>query len=440
MRNLIGRREFVGRAATAAMVPFALGGRLGTAQGFNRYFSAGLSDGMFRTIKIAENYEVPTFPREEFKRRWQALQKAMSSKNLDCLLIRNSFDLRYTVGVSGMMSDACICILPQRGNPSLIMPENMMFGYAREILSSPDLEIIEQSSRVPLGTAIKKIKELGFEKGTIGTERVQEMSISTYNQLLKELPDVKFVDCGDVFLACTRIKSPAEVEFCRKSVENGEKALMAMASVARPGVPEREVLGACMGSLVSSGAEIGQGINFNSAHWPSPRAKGQAYPYVTECTERKLQKGDFINVELYSSYAGYSSFVSEPIFLGKPPEDFVKRFELSKGMLRVSSELLRPGHTQKDIDDKVAEYLTSASGQKFVNSIDDMGRPSLVDYKNTAPGSAKLLNEVLPGEVIAIAPMSFWDRGPNHLVSDTYLTTTGAPEKLSRLPVEIIVV
>jgi Xaa-Pro aminopeptidase len=405
--------------------------------------SAGVSGGALHSIKIADKYEIPTFSKEEFKRRWLSLQQSMGSKNVDCLVIRDLFDLRYVSGVAGMMADACICLLPQRGNPSLIMPSGVMLGYAHEILPVPDLEIIEPAGMGSMDAMAAKLKALGLEKGTLGIDYISELSHSRYSQLQKKLPDANFVEAGSIFLASVRIKSFEEMEYCRKSLENGEKAFMAMVNTARPGVTMREVFGACMGSLATSGSDIDQGPLWGTAHWPSARPTGSAYPSFTGGSEHKLQKGDFIYMELYSAYAGYYSFVSEPIFMGKPPADFVRRFELNKGMLRISSELLRPGHTQRDIDDKVAEYLSSELGEKITNDIDEQGRPSLIDYKNMSPiahRADKLLKEILPGEIIALAPLSFWDRGPNHLVSDTYHTTDGAPEKISKLPVQIYAV
>ena len=427
-------------AASAAVGPLFLGGKLGAAQGFHHTMSAGMDGGRFHSIKIADNYEIPMFSKAEYKRRWQSLQQSMGNQNLDCLVIRDTFDLRYVSGVAGMMASASICLLPQRGNPILIMPSGMMFGYAHEILPTPDLEIIEPAGMGSMDAAAAKLKELGLEKGTLGVDYISELSHTFYTQMQKAFPDAKIVESGAIFLASVRIKSAEEMEVCRKSLENGEKAFMAMVNTAKPGVTVREVFGACIGSLTSSGSDLDEGPLWGTAHWPSARPTGSAYPSFTGSTERKLQKGDFIYMELYSAYAGYYSFVSEPIFLGKPPEDFVRRFELNKGMLRISSELLRPGHTQKDIDDKVAEYLSKELNEKITNDIDTAGRPSLIDYKNMSPiahRANKLLKEVLPGEVIVIAPLSFWDRGPNHLVSDTYFTTEGAPEKISKLPVQI---
>ena len=366
----------------------------------------------------------------------------MAPKNLDCVFIRDKVDLHYVTGVSGIMAEACICLLPPQGNPILIMPEskNMMYGYAYDVLPVPELEVIPEPTKVSTGTSIRKLKELGLGKATIGIDHIQDLPYSVYTQLLKELPETKLVDAGDIFVDCSKVKSPEEVEYCRKAVENGEKALLAIANAAKPGVTERELLGACFGSLLSSGSDILDYVYYNTAHWPSPRAEGLAYPYVSVGTERKLQTGDIIDLELYSSFCTYLSFVSEPIFLGKPPADLVKRVEINKEVLRISSELLRPGHSQKDIDDKVAAYLSSALGQKIVNSVDSVGRPSLIDYKDLTHGSSKLLNEIVPNQVIAVAPLAFWDHGPNHLVADTYLTTERAPVKLSKLPAEIIVV
>ena len=431
MSRMVRRREFIGKAASATMVPFLMGKGMGIAQGNHSYSSPGLPEGMSKGIMIGEKYEVPTFSKEEFKRRWQALQRLMTSQQIDSLLILSPPDLRYVANLANGRTEEYYCLLPQKGDPSLFIPWGELYCYMTDI--SPVPEIVNAG----IAAVVKKIKDLGLEKSTLGVASLQEIRHNTYASLQKELPEASFVEASEIMVTCCRVRSEPEIAFFRKSQEIGEKAFSAMVNAAKPGVTDKEVLSACVGTLISAGADMNTMIMYNHSHWPNPRPDTThfAYPYHTGTTERKLQKGDIVGFELYSSYGGYYSDICLPISIGKPSPDYVERFELSKGMIRVARDLLRPGSTQADLDAKLSEYVYSQLKRKI---------DIYTDFKNMVPFPRSMedtkVRVIQPGMVFVLAPTSFWDRGPNHCCGETYLTTEGAAERLGSLPTEIAVV
>ncbi len=430
MGQMIGRREFVGKAASVAMAPLVLGD-LGMAREGNVY-SLGLPGAAFNAIRIGEKYQVPTFSREEYERRWRALQQLMEARGIDCLLVINPFDLRYVANVFGGRFDEedYPCLIPRKGAPSLFIPWSELYFYMQDI--SPVPEIVSASDAV--AKAAKKIKDLGLEKGTIGIDSLGAIRYSSYALLAKELPEARFVEASEMLVECWQVKSEAELECFRKSHENGEKAFRVMVDTAKPGVTDREVLGAAFGTIISAGSGWDNRILHNISHWPETRQANANYPYYMGVTERKLQQGDIINWEFYTSYAGYTSDVCLPISIGKPNPDFVERYEICKEMIRIAREMLRPGHTKEEIDAKVTEFCSSKLKP---------GEKASIDFKNfcpvpNRPGST--LKTVQPGMVIAIVPITTWNKGPRHICAETFVTTNGEPQRIGNLPLEIAVV
>jgi len=429
---MMGRREFVGKAASAAMAPLVMGRDLGMSGECNIYSLAGFPGATFNAIRIGDKYQVPTFSKEEYERRWQALQALMESKGVDCLLVINSFDLRYVANVFGGRFDEedYPCLIPRKGAPSLFVPWSELYFYMQDI--SPVPEIVSASDSV--ARAAKKIKDLGFEKGTIGIDSLGAIRHSSYALLAKELPDARFVEAGEMLVECWQVKSEAEIECFRKSHENGEKAFRVMINTAKPGVTDREVLGAAFGTIISAGSDWDNRILHNISHWPETPQGDANYPYYMGVTERKLQIGDIINWEFYTSYAGYTSDVCLPMSIGKPHPDYVERYEICKEIVRIARELLRPGHTKEEIDSKVKEFCSSKLKP---------GETASIDFKNfcpvpNRPGST--LKTVQPGMVIAIVPVTTWNKGPRHICAATYVTTKGEPQRIGSLPLEITVV
>jgi len=437
MRQMIPRREFFGKAASVAIAPLMLGRGAGTPNASNDYLSAGIPSEVFKMIQIGEKYQAPTFSKEEYKRRWQTLQRSMEAKKADCLMILDPHDLRYVANLfGGRDEDDYPCLITLKSEPSLFIPWPEVYYYIVEISPIPEIVNADNSSMME---AAKKIKQLGLEKGTIGIDSLDGIRYKSYALLQRELPEAKFVEASDIVLECWQIKSEAEIELFRKSQEIGEKAFRAMTQTAKAGVTDREVMGAALGALISAGADMDTRIMHNISHWPEPspysaRNFALSHPYYMGGTERKLQKGDIIGFELYSSYGGYTSDVCLPISIGEPHPDYVMRFEICKEMVRIGQGLLRPGHTQADIDSKLTEYLSSQLKTKTT---------AITDYKNFCPipnRGDRTLKSIRPGMVIAITPVTIWNGGPNHLCAETFVTTQEEPQRIGNLPLEIAVV
>jgi len=439
MNRVFGRREFVGAAASVAAA--CLMPEVGhcTAELKDSYTSA--------SIMIGKKYAVPSFSPEEYRRRWRVLQELMGKREIECLLIMEPRSIHYVANLPGYREeDDNFCVVPAQGTPSLFLAWGELYCYAQDISAIPEIVSLSTlfskekaasgSSDNSLGPLVEKIRNLGLEKSTIGVDSLtSRMKVSTFTALQKEFPSARFVDASELLVSCCMVRSDEEIGFFRRSREIGERAFLAMVHAAKPGVTEKQLLGACVGSLISDGADMQTRIMHTIAHWPDPRsASNYAYPYHQGGTERKLQKGDIVLMELYSSYSGYYSDVCLPIAVGKPPQDFIERFEICKEMIDAARSVLRPGKTQDEVDAAVMSCLTSKlKRQVDIRSVADL-KPFAIE-----PGHG-IKGELKPGMVINVPPKTTWDQGPNHICGETLITTAGTPEKIGNLPIEIAIV
>src|SRR5262245_57574243 len=65
------------------------------------------------------------FPRDEYESRWEKMQRAMREHNLDALILTAPGNYRYFTGHRtpfwAIRDRLRICVLPQSGEPSLLM-------------------------------------------------------------------------------------------------------------------------------------------------------------------------------------------------------------------------------------------------------------------------------------------------------------------------------
>lgn len=396
-------------------------------------------------ILYHKELQIPMFSEEEIKRRWRAIRRLMLLRQLDCLLITSSSPGFEYVSSVGMQRGDGYCLLPLHGDPMAEWPHDAESYAAHYISWIPEKGPIVTGPTAavtrpfvldggPMKTTtnpvyrqvapiVKKIKTLGLENGTLGIDSMSGISATLFTVLQKELPGVNWVDADEIVAACMRISSPAELEFYRKANEIAEKGFGAMANIARPGITERELHGACVGAMVAAGGSASN-IMFYSTPWP----RNDNYPQRYGGNERILQKGDIILGEINGSFGGYSGVVVKPISVGKPSDDFIKHFEISKKIYYFTRDLIRPGITRPEIEAKVTEFVNSSLKYK-------------TDYAFTGiriGGPGYYLGELQAGMIVSHHPGTRdIINGPTHLCGGNCVVTSDGAEELGNLLIEI---
>jgi Xaa-Pro dipeptidase len=394
-------------------------------------------------VTTGKEWQIPVFTEEEGMRRWKKIRERMGAREIDCLVISGHTgnskacyaDMRYVTNFINWSDDE-YCVFPFRGEPTFIayMPQHQYWvekvSWVKDVITCSGSDF----ARAPGIDIVKKIKSLGMEMGTIGISNKRTMPAYTYEYLVNELPDALIVEAGDILRDCRRIKSPAELEYVRKSGECADLGFKAMADIAGVGITDYDLAAECEAAMIKAGAEVGSFTLFNSKRWPH----GWGFPQGG--TYRKLAKGDVILNEITPNYGGYTVQLCRPISIGKPTDDFLEMFEIHKGMYRIGRENFRAGNYVNDIDAKVREYALSK--RLFSRAT---GGFQHLDSLNADPNFDL---ELKPGMVYEIHP---WTNPPEadmkarrghmgHILGDGQIVTDGEPECVSKVPIEVTVV
>ncbi|HZS00896.1 MAG TPA: M24 family metallopeptidase [Chloroflexota bacterium] len=291
---------------------------------------------------------IPIFDLAERDRRWARLRQAMVAAGLDCLVgFPNSghWDqfqaaVRYITQIGGNTTEAAV-VFPLAGEvTAFVRGPNEVAWWGSQSAWIPDLRATGRSWAPPV---IARLRELGLARARIGicglsgSPRAPEGLVASgiVDALRAELPDARFSSATELVADVRAVKSPAELAFLREAVRVAEAAAATMVATARPGVPEREVFGAMLRTIVVEGGEI-----MAMLHWGAGPEPPWPHRLVTN---RVLQAGDVINNEIEAKWSGYVGQVVQPMVLGEPPRELAAMYAASRATFEALCAAMRPG-------------------------------------------------------------------------------------------------
>jgi Xaa-Pro aminopeptidase len=204
---------------------------------------------------------------------------------------------------------------------------------------------IWQHGNDPLQMTLERLRELGVKPGSrVGVEMGNwYLKASTYHDLVKALPEVRFVDVTDEILKLRTIKSPAEIDFMRQAAKFSDIGFAALVDALKPGVSEAQLLVGAQSAMILAGSEyptlpfiIGSGPRSGLFH---------AVP-----TARRVEAGDPVMVELTGSMKRYNSNIVRTIVAGKASTGLKELWQIVTESFWRPFELIRPGTPVSEID------------------------------------------------------------------------------------------
>jgi Xaa-Pro aminopeptidase len=233
----------------------------------------------------------------------------------------------------------------------------------------------------------------------------------------------KILVVDDLLLRLRLIKSPAEVDRIRKSTQIIDKTVMELAQSLRLGMGRLELTQEAKYRMIRNGAE---GVDHITM------AFGTANPEIA--LDEPLEKDQIVTLDLGAVYQGYVSDNRRLVFTGSVPEALK---ELHKKLCWIVAEMgkaLRPGKTFAEVHAYAAElYAKMGIDPMYLHVGHSLGlqvEERWIMSDDPTP--------VEPGMVLNIELYSPSDEGVMIGDEETFLVTSGEPEKLSSLPVDII--
>jgi Xaa-Pro aminopeptidase len=363
--------------------------------------------------------------------RGERFRAALAARGLDGAVVTWGPHVRYLTGIVAEWAPVFLVIGPAR--IAAVVPASA------GIAATPGVEIVaygngmERDSETPRQATLAALSAAmaasGVESARLGVE-AEHARLSDLSGLPGlSLPLEEMVDVGPILARQRQRKDAAEIARLRDNARVLTAGFEAAREAIRPGVTELAVWAAMHAAMMAvTGAPFALDGNFASG----PRTLEDE----PQATNRRLEAGDVVFVDLYPAIEGYSADLTRTFVVGQPSAAQRARHAVLERALAAGVAALRPGATAGDVDRAARSAVATAlDGYAYPHhtghaiGLEGQERPYII------PGEPMVLE---PGMVIAIEPGAYLpDTGGMRLEGNFLITESGC-ETLSDYPFELI--
>ncbi|MCK5403522.1 aminopeptidase P family protein, partial [Candidatus Bathyarchaeota archaeon] len=234
--------------------------------------------------------------------RIELLKNEMIKSNIDGYLISNINNVFYFTGFMDISDATLSLIIPLDGEPTLLVPP-LSYAAAKDNASNCLVDVISTEEKI-VDKLINNIKLNNLQNIEFDT-----LPIPMYMDLIKKLNEVKMTPNRNPIWNLRRIKDEQEISFLRKASLITDIGVEAGIQAIKAGVKEYEIAAEAEYAMRLHGSE---GIAFDTIVASGPRS---AYPHGV-CTNRVINKGDFVILDLGAISSGYRSDITRTVVVG----------------------------------------------------------------------------------------------------------------------------
>jgi Xaa-Pro dipeptidase len=388
------------------------------------------------TIPGLESKKRLAFSRDEYAQRLANVRQQMAAHEIDTLLVNTPENITYVAGhrTPGYYIFQCL-IIPPSGDPFILLRSAeagsaQIYGWVDDIVPIGDTD-----DSVEL--LVSQLRERGLAKGRLGVELdCWFLTSRNYLALREQLDDVALVSSDGCVEQCRVIKSPAEIEYIRKSCRSAEAAMAAGFGAIAEGNTEND-----------SAAEMFRGLIQSGSHYLAMEpfiSTGFRSGLMHSCWEGGVfQRGDTQLLEICGTIERYSGALMRASTIGQPSDKIRHLAEVCVESLNRAIEAIKPGVTCGEVDQACRgvieragyyEYFRKRTGYSIgLGYPPDWGEGHILSLKRDDPTPLR------PGMTFHMPPAL---RVPGECgvgFSETVLVTDSGCEVLTNFPRELVI-
>jgi Xaa-Pro aminopeptidase len=328
------------------------------------------------------------------ERRIRAIQKNLAERDLAGIVLSRYPTIGYLTGVYQRWGT--IMLVPREGRPVLCSAE-----IARVQDEALEPELIEfvgpggyQSavyySRVE--AVAQAVKRLRLDQERLGCEK-SFLSAGEYEDLKAFLPQVEWVNAGDLIPALMLVKDPQELRVLRKLAAIADGGVNEALRALRVGVNELEVSGRMDLAMKRAGTE--------KTWFPTHVASGyrsnfnMAYP-----TDKIVQSGDKVALDVGPLLQLYCGQLNVHVVVGRSAPEDRKLFQAGAEVLQAIFGALEPGRKASEMYET---GMRKARELEYGEFLPHFGRGiGMIDNEELLTFSPKCETVLKPGMVLAV--------------------------------------
>lgn len=272
----------------------------------------------------------------------------------------------------------------------------------------------------------RALVDLGLSTGRIAVDE-RNFTRGDFARLEEAFPQATVVDGYETFRKIRAVKTPLEIERLAGSVRATENGIRRAAEILEPGVTELALQRAFNVGV----AELGGFPLFTvicSGH--------RSAHTTTTPTERRLQKGDVVRLDVGARFHYYTSDIARTYIVGEPDATQQRYWDAIVEGEKAAIAAMKPGITAGEIFDIAVQVTRAAGLPQFKRQHVGHGIGiDLYDMPVLTPNNPTLLEE---GMVFCVETPIYEVGYAGFQVEDTLVLKADGIEMLSTLPRELV--
>jgi len=282
------------------------------------------------------------FSPEEHATRLNNVRSKMEENNFDACLITSPENIYYLIGLDHQgYFGPHILIVPRHDEMIIVARAHEITTCERQ---AGNATFKGYSDTQEAGAFVSDIiKKMNLGNANIGIQKASLCFPPTISDSLKDnLPKVKWGDANGIVESFRMIKSSREIEYIKKAASISDKMIQKAIDTASEGISEKEIAACIHEVMIREGGEPpGFGPFVRSA---------ERLPYEHEVwSDRILQKGDQVILEMAASFKRYHSPMGRLIYVDKAPDGTVEVEKICIEAQNETIKCMKPGTTFAEV-------------------------------------------------------------------------------------------
>lgn len=331
--------------------------------------------------------------------------------NFDAFITLNPVNLRY--------------LLDYRGEGSiLLVTEEKVLLYVNEMYLEQaqkdcgDIEIIpvKRDWEGILVRTLKreKVKRLAFES---------DITFSTYKKISSVANGIGLIPVENFLDSIRAIKDEEEISLIKKSAEIADLALMHLKSFIKPGVKEQDLVAEFNYFVRKKGATT-------SFEPIILYGETSSLPHGIP-SSREIKPDGILLIDYGAKYNGYCSDATRTFFLGKPPKEYSRIYNIVLKAQESAEAIIKPGVSVSEVDRVARDVITKEGfGDKFIHTTGHGVGLEIHEYPRLAEGNDTLIEK---GMVLTVEPGIYIKGFGGVRIEDLVVVTDSGIEILTRI-------
>ncbi len=367
------------------------------------------------------------FSTDVYARRLATAANAAADAGLAGLIITPGYDLRYLVGARAQTFERLTAlVLPSNGDPAIVLPRLELASLKESAV--PELGVTVRDwvdGEDPYRLVVDALGGAGV--ATAVTDSMPALHLLPLADMLGAVP----VLATDVLRMLRMVKDSAEIDGLRKAGAAIDRVHARVPGFLAPGRTEAEVAADIAEAIVAEGhSEVAFIIVGSGPHGADPHH---------ECSDRELQAGDIIVVDIGGPYEpGYNSDSTRTYCLGEPDAGIASRYAVLQRAQRAAVDAVRPGVTAEQVDAAARDVLAAEGlAEAFVHRTGHGIGLSVHEEPYIVAGNSLPLQE---GMAFSVEPGIYFPGHWGARIEDIVIVTADGASSVNNRPRDLVVV